>query len=263
MDLIFDTQALSYRFKGIRRDIHSDNLGLSSISANEFLLAQPQNSDTPDYYTIHSNIFGLNFRYVKKRVDEVIRYFRDRNRARHGAIRRAYYRTDQVIIDFNNQFSAYREFGNEAIAKIINDNKPEIYRMSIAHLPKSKQKYLIKRLQFILDNGYYCYALTDSILEEALNLFSAFTSEHDCKGNIRNSVNDILILATAIYKEKKLLTYDNVLSRFAAKNCDAAIHQNEDVLLIDFSEEKVVERKKNRESKGYIHKGWSYTIRKN
>ena len=258
MDLIVDTQALSYRFKGIRRDVDSENLGFSSISANEFLLAQPQNSDKPDYYTIHSNKSGL----INNRVDVGIRYLRDRNRARYGLIR-ASYLTDQVIIDFNNQFSAYREFGNEAIAQIINNNKPEIYRMSIAHLPKSKQKYLIKRLQFILDNGYYCYSLTNSILEEALNLFSAFTSEHNCKGNIRNSINDILILATAIDKGKRLLTYDNVLTRFAAKYCDAAIHQDEDVLLVDFSAEKVVERKKNRESKGYIHKGWSYIICKN
>jgi predicted nucleic acid-binding protein len=52
LDLIIDTQILSYHFKGVDKDISSQNLAISSITANEFLLAQPNNSEKPDYYTI-------------------------------------------------------------------------------------------------------------------------------------------------------------------------------------------------------------------
>ncbi|MEH2242710.1 hypothetical protein [Nostoc sp.] len=113
-----------------------------------------------------------------------------------------------------------------------------------------------------MDNGYYCYSLTKSSVKQALSLFSEFTSEHNCKDNVRNTVNDILILATAIDKEKKFLTDDNLLNRFAAEYYEAPIHEDKDKLLIDFSE-KVVEKRKNQESKGYINRGWSYAVRKN
>lgn len=129
-------------------------------------------------------------------------------------------------------------------------------------MPKQKQKYLLKRLKYILDNGYYCYSLTKSAVEQGLNLFSEFTSEHNCKDNVRNTVNDILILATAIDREKKFLTHDNLLNRFAAEYYEAPIHEDKDELLIDFSE-KVVEKRKNKESKGYINRGWCYAVRKN
>jgi hypothetical protein len=93
-------------------------------------------------------------------------------------------------------------------------------------------------------------------------LFAEFTSEHNCKGNVRNTVNDILILATAIDRQKKFLTHDNLLNRFAAEYYEAPTHKDKNELLIDFSE-KVAEKRKNRESKGYINKGWSYAVHNN
>lgn len=264
LDLIIDTQILSYRFKGVDQDIHSNNLAISSITANEFLLAQPKDLEKPNYYIIHPSSYGHGHRLnAINTIDEGDSFFADYFKNPKWARTRGTRRTDQVIIDFGNQFSAYREFGNEAISEIINKNKPGMYKISIAHLPKNKQKYLVTRLKYILNNGYYCYPLTDSIIEQALSLFSVFTSEHNCKGEIRNTVNDILILATAIDKGKKFLTYDNLLGRFAAKHCEASIHQGGNTLLIDFSEEKVIERRKNKESKGYINRGWSYAIRNN
>jgi len=256
VDLIVDTQILSYRFKGVEKDIHSRSLAISSITANEFLVAQPKNSEQPDYYIIHPARYS-HLLYVEGSGFSVPEHFGNPKWARMGARR-----TDQVIIDFGNQFSAYREFGNEAISEIINKKKLEIYKISIAHLPKQKQKYLLRRLKYVLDSGYYCYSLTKSAVDQALSLFSEFVSEHNCKGNVRNTINDLLILSTAIDREKKFLTNDNLLNRFAAEYYEAPIHKDKDELLIDFSE-KQVEKRKNRESKRYINKGWSYTVRNN
>ena len=254
MDIIVDTQILSYRFKGLENNIHGESLAISSITANEFLVAQPKDSNPPNYYIIHPAIYS---HLLQAEGVSILQHFGNPKWAKMGARR-----TDQVIIDFGNQFSAYREFGNEAISEIINDNKLEIYKISIAHLPKQKQKYLLKRLKYILDNGYYCYSLTKSSIDEALEMFSEFVSEHNCKENMRNTANDILILATAIDRGKKFLTNDNLLNRFAADYHEAPIHKDKNELLIDFSE-KQVNKKINRESKGYINKGWSYIIRNN
>lgn len=240
-----DTQILSYRFKGIDKDIHSKTWAISSITANEFLETQPKDSKKPDYYIIHPARYPHLFDIL------------DAKCAKMGE-----HRTDQVIIDFGNQFPAYREFGNEAISEIINQKKFETYKLSISHFPKQKQKDRLKKLMYILDNDYQCYSLTKSALEEGLSLFSQFTSKHNCKANIRNTVNDILILATAIDRKKVLLTHDKLLNRFAAEYYEVPIEQDKNELLIDFSK-KAVDQSKNRESKGYINSGWSYAVRNN
>lgn len=256
IDLIVDTQILSYQFKGVEQSTQSKGLAISSITANEFLVAQPTNSDQPNYYIIHPAIYS-HFIHVEGGGFGVPKHFGNPKWARLGARR-----TDQVIIDFGNQFSAYREYGNEAIAEIINEKHLEVYKTSIAHLPKHKQKYLLKRLKYILDSGYHCYSLTKPAVDQALNLFSEFVSKHNCKGDIRNTINDLLILSTAIDREKKFLTNDNLLNRFAAEYYEAPIHKNKDALLIDFSDQ-LIEKRKSKDSKGYINKGWSYAVRNN
>jgi predicted nucleic acid-binding protein len=245
MNMMVDTQILSYRFKGIDKDIHSKTWAISSITANEFLETQPKDSKKPDYYIIHPARYPHLFDIL------------DAKHAKMGE-----HRTDQVIIDFGNQFPAYIEFGNEAISEIINHKKLGIYKLSISHFSKQKQKDRLKKLMYILDNDYQCYSLTKSALEEGLSLFSQFTSKHNCKANIRNTVNDILILATAIDRKKVLLTHDKLLNRFAAEYYEVPIEQDKNELLIDFSK-KAVDQSKNRESKGYINSGWSYAVRNN
>lgn len=245
MSMMVDTQILSYRFKGIDKDIHSKTWAISSITANEFLETQPKDSKKPDYYIIHPARYPHLFDILDAKCAKM-----------------AEHRTDQVIIDFGNQFPAYREFGNEAISEIINQKKIETYKLSISHFPKQKQKDRLKKLMYILDNDYQCYSLTKSALEEGLSLFSQFTSKHNCKANIRNTVNDILILATAIDRKKVLLTHDKLLNRFAAEYYEVPIEQDKNELLIDFSK-KAVDQSKNRESKGYINSGWSYAVRNN
>jgi len=125
-------------------------------SASEFLVAQHRDSEQPDYYVIHPARYP-HLLYVEGGGFGVPEHFENPKWAKRSARR-----TDRVIIDFGNQFSAYREFGSEAISEIINENKLEIYKISIAHLPKQKQKYLLRRLKYILDSGYYCYSLTKS-----------------------------------------------------------------------------------------------------
>jgi predicted nucleic acid-binding protein len=252
VDLIIDTQILSYRFKGVEVDIQNTQLAIASITANEFLVAQAKESKQPGYYIIHPARYP-NLEYSASTID----HFGNPKSAKVGARR-----TDRITIDFGTQFSAYQEFGSEAISEIINEKKLDIYKISIAHLPKQRQKYLLSRLKYIIDNDYHCYSLNKTALAQALSLFSEFTSQHNCKGNIRNTINDLLILATAIDREKKFLTNDKLLARFAAEYYEAPIHKCEDKLLIDFSE-KQVERSKSKESKGYINKGWSYAIRNN
>jgi len=120
MNIMVDTQILSYQFKGIDKDFHSKSWGISSITANEFLESQPKDSKKPDYYIIHPARYPhlLNLLYEEGGGFSIVNHFSNAKRAKMGKRR-----TDQVIIDFGNQFPAYREFGNEAISEIINKKK--------------------------------------------------------------------------------------------------------------------------------------------
>ncbi|VXD21821.1 conserved hypothetical protein [Planktothrix serta PCC 8927] len=139
VDMMVDTQVLSYRFKNVEKDIYSQDFAISSITANEFLEVQSKNSEKPNYYVLHPARYPCSDRD----------HFKNPKYASRG-----HHRTDKIIIDFGNQFSAYREFGNEAISEIINKNQSKIYKLSILHFPKQKQKKLLKRLNYILSNGY-------------------------------------------------------------------------------------------------------------
>lgn len=118
--MMVDTQILSYRFKGIDKDIHNKSWAISSITANEFLETQPKDSKKPEYYIIHPARYShlFNLLYEEGGGFSIPNHFRDAKCAKMGE-----HRTDQVIIDFGNQFLAYREFGNEAISEIINQKK--------------------------------------------------------------------------------------------------------------------------------------------
>jgi hypothetical protein len=56
------------------------------------------------------------------------------------------------------------------------------------------------------------------------------------------------------------LERERTRSRLSKPNFYNSNREDEDELLIDFSE-KPLDRRKNRESKGYINKGWSYAVR--
>ncbi|MFM7364687.1 MAG: hypothetical protein ACKO11_09360 [Cuspidothrix sp.] len=132
MDLIIDTQILSYRFKGVDTGLNDTKLAIASITANEFLIAQSKESKQPDHYVIHPAKYSHLLEYNVNTLEN----FSNPKSAKLGA-----HRTDQVIIDFGNQFSAYREFGNEAISKIINDKKIDIYKHSFCNALELNYKY--------------------------------------------------------------------------------------------------------------------------
>lgn len=253
MKTLIDTQVLSTHFKS-GEGLSSLGNSISSITANEFLWVYRTGARKPDYYIVHPARYS--------RVDPMahLRYLTDHFKNKRWAMNGAC-RTDQLTIDFKNQFPAYNEFGLEAIATIINERKLNIFNLSIAHLEKKKRRYLKKRIQFIVKSQYVCIAINKSIMSIAMNLFSSFLERYNCKADMRNSINDIMILATAVERQMLLISKDSLLNRFAAQKCNATIKEVRDVLEIDFESADSHREIYKAESKGYINKGWSYSIR--
>ncbi len=253
MTSIIDTQILSTHFKGGIDRIPGKII--SSITANEFLWVYSKNDNNPNYYIVNPSKF-CRVRSPLQPIG-IPEHFKNAKWAKLGARR-----TDQVVIDFNNQFQSYVEYGSEAVAKIINNQLVQVYELSIAYIEKKKKRYLKQRMSYLLDLGYECIPINEGIIDTTAILFSSFIEKYVFKQNLRNCINDLLILSTAIETTLPLLTNDNLLNRFAAEQYNAPLRKTGEGIEIDFSTEGTLEKKNNKESKGYINKGWSYSFRK-
>jgi predicted nucleic acid-binding protein len=249
-DLIIDTQILSYLFKGSAADNSRAASAISSITANEFLLTNAKPSRRPEYFVVNPVYVGGAHLSARTIFDHP------------KWPERANWLTDEMIIDFNGEFQPYREFGSLAIAKVINERLQLVYSLSISRLSKTKQKLLKERFEYILQQGLVCYAVDETTLKIGMDLFQRFLEKHTPKADIRNTVNDMLILSTAIRHKKQIATADKLLNRFVAEVYNVPIREGADGIVIDFSIVPAVRRRRGSESKGYLNRGWRFMIEK-
>ncbi len=94
------------------------------------------------------------------------------------------------------------------MSTMINQKLSPLYQLCISHLDKKKQKYLLKRFNYLCEMDCYCLPLTKTISTIAMSAMSAFLSKYTSKENPRNTVSDILVLATAADKQLTLETRD-------------------------------------------------------
>ena len=108
----------------------------------------------------------------------------------------------------------------------------------------------------MINNEIECISLSNNIVEIGFNLLYEFKNQFSLKANIRNTIYDILILATAIDEKATLITKDSVLNRFTADYAGVTFDINANFLKIKFSKLNKSVIMPNRESKRYINRGW-------
>ncbi|WP_414579551.1 hypothetical protein [Anabaena sp. CCY 9402-a] len=237
---IFDTQIISYSFKGLYHNSISQQY-IASITAQEFLLIQSDYPTKANYYVPLPN-------NLKLLPDD--KGFPKRDHPFSKGL------TDQIILEFAQDYPTVIEFGNLAIADIINTQEKYLFNEAIRFLEKPIRKIIWSRFNFLLDCNVKCIPLSQSTLELGIKLFYEFTLSHNTKQKYRNTVNDVLILATAINSSAVLITQDSLLKRFASEYYNALIKEDKEFISLDFRSFSDDGRSKSRESKGYINKGW-------
>ena len=247
--MITDTQIVSYYFRGAA-PIPDEPIRISSITAAEFLEIQGKRHDRANYYPMLPARYGHGMRSASQQGPVAFRF----DSRRHAASGK--HRTDQLILNFAGDAPTYVEFGSIAISQLINSRHGPLYDLSISHLDKDVQKKLRDRFRFLVDCGIECVALTPTVGTVGMDLLAKFLKSYQAKTNFRNTVNDVLILATAITSGVALKTEDDLLRRFAAETLNAPLRHDGAHLVIDFSAPDVPQRRKSLESKGYINRGW-------
>lgn len=255
---ITDTQVLSYYYKKAA-PLPTTPILISSITAAEFLLIQSTNPNSANYYPILPARFrhGIAGRFAESSVVAQMR-FDSKKHAAHGK-----HRTDQLVLNFNGRLPSFIEYGSVAISQIINDGHEDIYLASISHLEKALQKKLRDKLRFLMSTNVQCLAVTPAIADVGMNVLSQFLDKYESKQNVRNTINDVLILSTAIEHSLALLTEDGLLKRFTAELMGARCSEPApNRLIIDFTLPEIVDRRRPFESKGYINRGWQVMERR-
>jgi len=254
---ITDTQILSYYYKRTL-SIPRDPLTISSITAAEFLLIQSETPNKANYYPILPSRLHYGPGPISGQLPALRILAGSRKRLAAGK-----HRTDQLLLDFGGRFPTFIEFGSVAISQIINGGVTTLFATSISHLDKDLQKELRAKLDFLVGAEVQCVPVTREIATVGMNLLAAFLDKYEAKRNPRNTVNDILILSTAINRSSPLLTEDSLLKRFAADFLQAKYEEKTPVgLLIDFSSSEVSNRRKPLESRSYTNRGWQIVERR-
>ncbi len=250
--MILDTQIISYCFSGHWEAKEAMNAEISSVTASEFLLFHTRENNRVDYYVLDPE------RYIEEMMElYILRRAKNPKWAKLGSRR-----TDSLIIDFSKDYPLYRLFGNKAITSIINNQKIKTFKASIAHLKKERRKMLSRKIEFLFDYEIKCHGIDESICNIGMDLFEKFQSSISPKNNIKNTINDILILATSANVKQSLVTQDNLLGRFAAEVYNGKINDYKTEIIIDFPSGESKMEIKNKESKGYVNRGWSYSFKK-
>ncbi|MDH0773655.1 hypothetical protein N5C96_09640 [Delftia tsuruhatensis] len=255
---ITDTQVLSYYYKGVLPS-PAEPILISSITAAEFLLMQSKQKPGANYYPMLPSMMKHRVGLMRgEGLGSARTMFDSRRHAMLGKRR-----TDQLVLNFNGRMPSFVEFGGLAISQIINDGHYYVFSASISHLDRELRKKLQDRLRFLIASNVQCLAVTPAIADIGMNILGQFLDKYEAKQDPRNTVNDMLILSTAIQHAMPLLTEDGLLKRFTAQLLGApCIEELSDRVLIDFTQPTVGDRRKPFESKGYINRGWQVMERR-
>jgi hypothetical protein len=240
--MFVDTQVVSYSKKGTTsRSIRGAKI--SSITASELLLVYGDKRTAAKYYVpalspIHLGTASLG---SMKRDHPFGKNF-----------------TDSIVFNFGRDFEPLKEFGSNAISKMVNERNLELLRQSILFLDKKVQKYIREDFAFLVDNEIECVPLSLDTIEAGYRYLKAFQSSGEkIKTTFRNTWNDLLILSTAEIHGEKLWSEDNQLNRFAASSFGEFREAEQGTLEITMRPASLdSERTTSRESKGYINAGW-------
>ena len=244
---MIDTQILVHMNAG-RRPLPIE-AAVASVSVKEFLVMYGQQASRDRYY------LGLRLgmhAFLDSRKDAG-------SPPAHPTRRR---NADKLIIDLNNQYPSLIEYSHLAISHYLNNRRTDTFKEAIGTLPKHDQKSIEKRIRFLIDGPFKCFALDKDSATLGLDILCTFLEDNNPKKNFLNTLRDALILGTAVKHRLLLQTEDKLLAKLAAKLFDADMHHEGADLIVDFGGSLVGERTGRSESKGYINRGWRIAVEK-
>ena len=200
MGVIRDTQIASRYIKEMSRPPVGEIM-ISSVTAGELLEVHSKGRDLPNFYPrfvlhgMHVPLLGGTVKnsHMAKRAMQV----------------------DRIILSFGGKYPDHVEYGSFAISQLINGRNMYGFRSCVSHMSKKERLRRINVFASMLELGVRCVPLRRQTADVAMNIFSKF--RYQPKENIRNTINDMLVLATASRAGICLHTEDDLLRRFGRR----------------------------------------------
>lgn len=255
--MFIDTQVVSYAQKGRWTEGSIRGALISSVVANELLLAYGEGHNTANYYLPHPNRVS-QFTCMTGMVHGTS--LASSRRRDHPFQKRS---TDAMVMELGPGLPTFVEFGSHAVAEVINQRMTPLFDSATSFLPKAQQKAARGRLRFLLEQELVCVPLGADDIPMARSVLSRFLQTHNPKDNFRNSWNDMLVLAVAMRHGLRLVTKDKELSRLAAAAMGFDVHARGKFLTLEPSRSpSALQTSTNKESKGFINTGWRFLERR-
>jgi predicted nucleic acid-binding protein len=255
VQIILDTQIISYAVKGNLKESLPADFAITSTVAHEFLRVRDKRTGAARYYTPlpHGMLPDARANYAAGQ-----RIHGGRRPSNRPLFKRV---TDKVLMDFNNEYPSVVEYGHAGIAHLINTANRTIFAESITHLPKRERKRLICNFEFLADHASECIPLDVEAVSSAFRYLKELEAKGvSLKADFRNSLNDMLILATADIRGAGLRTMDGLLAQFARECGVVEVESRGGIYDLTPKRQENEGRKTLRESKGYRNTAWRYAI---
>ncbi|MEU1872021.1 hypothetical protein [Streptomyces sp. NPDC019793] len=253
--LILDTQIISYAAKGKLGEPLPSRFSITSTVAQEFLRVRNLLTGDARYFTPPPQGMSPVAQVSYRAGRSIHRGGRPGDRP---LFKRA---TDKVVMDFNNEYPSVVEYGHAGISHLINTANRGIYAESVAHLGKRERKKLVEGFDFLVGHGVECVPVDSNSVHIAFGLLKeAERKGVNIKSDFRNSLNDMLILATARASGGHLWTMDGLLARLAKECGVGEMASRGDYHELSFPQGHEREWCGSRESKGYRNTGWRFVI---
>lgn len=162
---------------------------------------------------------------------------------------------DRILLDFNNEMPSRIEYGHMSVSRAYeNPGGRQLLGGFSSVLGKEKRRIVLDNFDFLHNLGVGTIPLRPNSAQSGLDLFSIFKEKWTSKSKVRNTLNDLFILAIAIESGSVLVSDDKLLCEFANEVAPRTLEERDDIYIS--SPKSTGGRTINRESKGYINSQW-------
>jgi predicted nucleic acid-binding protein len=224
--VLWDTQLVSYAMKGQFVD-PPDSVVISSVSAQElFMMQRP---DTGVRFGFPTRIDSASFSGNRERgsagVARSLAHGRDHSLGKGSKLKyRQFPFKDNIVLQLPDG-RRIDEALHQTVAEVVNEHNDNALRSWLHGEHHARRATIRLRFNWLTEHEVRCIPLTRDAAQLAQELFADFVGSQMPKARIRNTVNDLLILASAMTSGLPLQTRDKVLANFARVHLEAAVNE--------------------------------------
>jgi hypothetical protein len=239
--MIFDTQLLSAAFR-LNGGLDIRDAVTSSVSLGELFgmyYTEPRSRRT--YQDV--KLFIPNFKSI---MPEPLR----------GSWHPRVFKRSSGRIEFyfRDEYPTVFEYNSLGLAAAVNNACFDAISLAIEPLSRREKQRIRSIWSFLVDNRVSCKPLGASIASQAMNLVSFAGARYTFKPNFRNSLNDLIVFATALQHCLEVTTADKLLARIVAEYAGVSTVETDDVVRLSFAG---AQRPEPGPKQAYKNRGWA------